>query len=139
MGMWSALFARDSSKRAAIAEEIDLSHAMEAHIHWKLRLQAYVEGTSQEKLDPLMVGRDDQCELGRWIHGPGTIHFHDVAAFDELRADHVQFHQLAAQVVREVQANNHAGAEALLRGEYAHISHKVVGAITDLHRAVAGI
>lgn len=138
MGLWSALFESATAKKAEIAEEIDLSHAMEAHIRWKLRLQAYVEGTSQEKLDPLDIGRDDQCELGRWIHGPGTIHFHDVEAFDELRADHAQFHLLAANVVRQVQANNRAGAEALLKGEYAHVSHKVVNAITGLHRAVVG-
>jgi hypothetical protein len=138
MGLFSALFGRDRAEKAVILDEIDLVKAIDAHIHWKLRLQDYVAGTSHEKLDPLIIGRDDQCELGRWIHGAGMTHFHDVEAFHELRTDHAQFHALAANVVKEARANHRAGAAALLKGEYAHTSHKVVTALTDLHKAVAG-
>ena len=43
--------------------------AINAHIHWKIRLEKYLDGTSEEKLDPKLVSRDDQCKLGKWIHG----------------------------------------------------------------------
>ncbi len=139
MGLLSgiaALLHKDAAKKEAIRGEIDLPKAVEAHIHWKLRLQAYLEGKSTEQLDPMVICRDDQCELGKWIHGPAMSHFHEVEAFHELRADHAQFHYVAANVVKDVQADNRASAEALLKGEYAHISHKVVIALTELNRAV---
>jgi len=135
MGLWSALFGSDAAKRAAILQEIDLTKAVEAHIHWKLRLQSYVDGKSSEQFDPKVIGRDDQCDLGKWINGAGDNHFHDVPAFSELRADHAHFHAVAGNVVKEMQAKNKAGADALLKGEYARISHKVVAELTDLNKA----
>lgn len=132
----AALLHLDSAKKEAIRGEIDLSKAVEAHIHWKLRLQQYVEGKSSETLDAMVICRDDQCELGKWIHGPATSHFHGAEAFHELRADHAQFHYVAGNVVQKVQANDRPAADALLKGEYAHISHKVVIALTELNRLV---
>jgi len=139
MGLLSgiaALLSMDAAKKEAIRGEIDLSKAVEAHIHWKLRLQKYLDGNSSETLDPMVICRDDQCELGKWIHGPAMKHFYEMDEFHELRADHAQFHYVAANVVKGVQEDDRPAAEALLKGEYAHISHKVVIALTELNRAV---
>lgn len=126
----------DSTKKEAIREEINLSEAVEAHIAWKLRLQAYLDGTSGEALDPMVICRDDQCKLGKWIHGPALQYFHDLEPFHQLRADHAQFHFVAANVVKEVQANNRTAADEVFHGEYQKVSHKVVMALTELNKAV---
>ncbi len=126
----------DTDKKEQIRNEVNLSEAVEAHISWKLRLQAYLEGKSQEKLDPMVICRDDQCKLGQWIHGPALNHFHGAEPFHQLRADHAQFHYLAGSVVQKVQANEHAAAEAILKGDYQKISHKVVIALTELNTLV---
>ncbi len=127
----------DSEKKAQIREEIDLSQAVQAHINWKLRLQNYLGGKSDERLDPMVVCRDDQCELGKWIHGPGMAHFHDLEPFHQLRADHAQFHFIAANVVQKVLASDHAAAQNILESDYPRISHKVVMALTELNKSVS--
>jgi hypothetical protein len=126
----------DSEKKAAIRGEINLAEAVQAHINWKLRLQNYLDGKSGEELDPMIICRDDQCTLGTWIHGPAMNHFHGLEEFHSLRADHAQFHYLAANVVKHVQANNPAAAEEIMKGEYPRISHKVVIALTELNQLV---
>jgi hypothetical protein len=52
---------------------------------WKGRLQNYVDGTSKEQLDPMIICRDDQCALGKWIHGPALQYFCDGEGFYKLR------------------------------------------------------
>lgn len=139
MGLFSSvasLLHLNSDKKAQIREEIDLPQAVQAHINWKLRLQNYLEGRSEEKLDAMVICRDDQCELGQWIHGPGMGHFHDLEPFQQLRADHAQFHYVAANVVQNVQAKDFLGARKILDEEYPHISRKVVLGLTELHKAV---
>jgi Chemoreceptor zinc-binding domain len=126
----------DSEKKAQIRSEIDLSEAVQAHIQWKLRLQNCLDGKTDEHLDPMVICRDDQCKLGQWIHGPGMNHFHDLEPFHQLRADHAQFHYVAANVVRNVQGNDPGAAKTIMEGEYPRISHKVVVALTELHKAV---
>ena len=128
----------DSEKKARIREEIDLPQAVQAHINWKLRLQNYLDGRSSEQLDAMAICRDDQCELGRWIHSAGMDHFHGLEPFHQLRADHAQFHYVAANVVQNVQAQDYIAARRILDEEYSRISHKVVLGITELHKAVSG-
>jgi hypothetical protein len=128
----------DSDRKARIREEIDLPKAVQAHINWKLRLQNYLDRKSGEHLDPMLICRDDQCELGEWIHGAAMDHFHGLEPLHQLRADHAQFHYVAASVVQNVQAQDYIAARKILDDEYPRISHKVVLGITELHKAVSG-
>lgn len=126
----------NEANKVSIRDEIDLVDAVEAHINWKVRLQSYMDGKSDEKLDPMTICRDDQCKLGKWIHGPALSHFHAFEPFHELRADHAQFHYVAANVVKNVQTNDRAAAEEIFKGEYQKVSHKVVMALTELNKLV---
>lgn len=133
IGGWLGLTA---AKKESIKSEINIMDAIHAHVQWKVRLQNYLNGTSEEVLDPMAICRDDQCALGKWIHGPALTHFHDQDAFHKLRADHAQFHFIAGTVVKKVQDSDRAGATTLMEGDYAHTSHKVVLALNALHQHV---
>lgn len=126
----------DAEQKAQIRDEINLMDAINAHVKWKVRLEDYLGGKSQEVLDPMMICRDDQCVLGKWIHGAAVKHFHDDPTFHQLRADHAQFHFIAGKVIRHVQANERDAAEALLNGDYKHASRKVVQALSELNKHV---
>jgi len=141
MGYLSNLFGLDKSKiakeKTRISDEINIMEAINAHILWKIRLEKYLDGTSEEKLDPAVICRDDQCKLGKWIHGPALKYFHDDdEALKVLRSDHAHFHVTAASVVTHVQANDNAAAEAIMDGEYTKASRKVVHALTALSKHV---
>ncbi|MFH0934928.1 MAG: CZB domain-containing protein [Pseudomonadota bacterium] len=143
MGFFSRLFGRDGQHkdtghyeaiRETIRLEVNIPECIEAHMKWKGRLQAYVNGTSEEKLDPMIICRDDQCVLGKWIHGPALNHFHDDESFHKLRADHANFHFVAGTVVKKVQDNDLAASEELLKNEYARASRDVIQDLTELNK-----
>lgn len=128
----------NESKKTQIRKEINLMDAINAHIKWKVRLEDYLSGTSQEKLDPMVICRDDQCVLGKWIHGPATRYLHGDVTFHQLRADHAMFHLVAGNVVSHVHANEYVKAVALMEGEYKRSSRKVVLALTRLNEQING-
>jgi hypothetical protein len=125
-------------EREQILDEINFMEAISAHVRWKARLQDYLNGTLEDDLDPEVVCRDEQCLLGKWIHGPGYEHFQHEPKFYQLRTDHAQFHFIAGNVIRHVQANERAQAEALMDNEYKHASRKVVQALTELNAQLNG-
>jgi methyl-accepting chemotaxis protein len=142
MGFFARLFGREGHDavkvREAVRTELDIPSAIEVHMKWKGRLQSYLDGNSAEELDPMVICRDDQCALGKWIHGPALKHFHDDEGFHKLRSDHANFHFIAGSVVKKVQDNDRAGSEALLRGDYARASREVIQDLTELDRHLHG-
>jgi hypothetical protein len=134
MGIFSRLFGQDQGKKHSIRNEIDITEAINAHMKWKARLQRCLDGNSEEKLDPMLVCRDDQCALGKWIHGPALNHFHGDEEFNALRSDHAQFHYVASNVVYKIQQDDHAGAMAIFNGEYVQASRKVIHTLTELNK-----
>lgn len=138
MGLFSKLFgAGDGKKTANSSDEINIMEAINAHILWKIRLEKYLDGTSEEKLDPNLICRDDQCKLGKWIHGPALSYFHDDdEVLKTLRSDHAHFHVTAASVVTHVQERKIAEAEAIMDGEYTQASRKVVRDLTQLGKHI---
>lgn len=138
MGFFSKLFGHgkqvETEVREAIRSEIDIPECIEAHMKWKGRLQSYLDGTSKEVLDPMVICRDDQCVLGKWIHGPALKYFHEDEGFHKLRSDHANFHFVAGSVVKKAQENDRVGSEALLRSEYARASRDVIQDLTELNK-----
>jgi len=134
MGFFSSLLGLDEANKATIKTDINIMDAINAHVLWKIRLEKYLNGTSEETLDPKVICRDDQCKLGKWIHGPGLKHFHNDDGFMTLRDDHAQFHLIASNVVTKVQENDTDTARELLEGEYLKTSHKVVHDLTELNK-----
>lgn len=134
MGFFSALFGFSENKKAGIKEEINIMDAINAHIKWKIRLDKYVDGTSEEKLDPQIICRDDQCVLGKWIHGPAQKHFQDDDGLKVLRDHHAAFHVIAGNIVTNMQNNEKVAAEKLLKGVYMDASRKVVRDLTELNK-----
>ena len=134
MGFFSRLFGADEGKvKAKIKDEINIMEAINAHILWKIRLEKYLDGTSEENLDPSVICRDDQCKLGKWIHGTAPTYFHeDDETLKILRSDHAHFHVTAASIVTLVQENKVTEAEAIMDGEYTQASRKVVRDLTLL-------
>jgi methyl-accepting chemotaxis protein len=132
----SGWFGLTAAKKESIRTEINILDAINAHVKWKVRLQDYLNGASTEVLDPMVICRDDQCVLGKWIHGPAMKHFHEHQAYHTLRADHAQFHFIAGNVVKKVQEKDRAAADALMENEYAHTSRKVIQALNELNTQV---
>jgi len=112
---------------APVAEGgLNFMEAIEAHVRWKVRLEAYINGTATERLDANVVCQDDKCVLGKWIHGVGGLKYGDHPRFPGLRDIHKEFHRSAGDVIRFADQDEAAKAlELLNRGDYARLSHQI--------------
>lgn len=114
---------------------MNLDDAVAVHQKWKIRLGMAIEGHAKESLDPATVERDDQCDLGKWLHGEGRVH-QGREEFQPLVAEHAGFHKHAAKVLRIAMRGDREGAKAELDGPYYQQSQKVVMAILKLKKAM---
>ena len=131
------LHGRPSSAR--VRNALDIPGAIAAHLAWKRRLEDFLASDCRDVLDPLHVCRDDQCSLGRWIHGLGAQRYAGNPGFQRLRATHADFHFAAARVVALAQGRRDAQArEEILRGEFAKTSIRIQSELAKLYVAPHG-
>ncbi|MDP2795561.1 MAG: CZB domain-containing protein [Sulfurisoma sp.] len=100
--------------------------AIDAHMKWKTRLENYINGTSQEDLKVEVVSRDDQCPLGKWIHGSGGESYGAIQTFGDMKAMHAHFHTCAGHVLTTAQQGKKGEALRMLdHGDYVRASERV--------------
>lgn len=114
--------------------EINVRNAIEAHQAWKRRLEAAIRTGAPFEGDPRLVGRDDVCPLGRWIHGAGGQQFGSDAKFLDLKAKHAAFHQCAGRALSLARGGGAADAlqEMGCNSEFANLSWEVVGDLASI-------
>ena len=111
----------------------DGKEAIDAHLMWKKRLQAYINGESKEDLKVEVVSRDDQCTLGHWINGIGGERFGQLPAFAVINSRHAHFHRCAGEVLAAAQQGEKAKALHMLEeGAYPDASDQVAESIVSL-------
>jgi hypothetical protein len=101
-----------------------------AHDRWKIRLRNAI--TKNEQIDATLVGKDDQCELGKWIYGDGKK-YATSDAYKDLKIKHAKFHAAVSQVI--IQAKTIPSAQALglidpLKSEFSRASSDCINAIS---------
>jgi len=109
---------------------LDFDGAISAHGKWKQRLIDFVAG-SGEQLEPGVVGRDDQCALGCWIHGDGRA-LRGNGQYVDLKNEHAGFHRCAADVIRTQMTGDSAGASEQIAGEFTNRSKRVIGLLEGM-------
>ena len=117
---------------------MDWDLAIEAHLKWKTRLKAFIDGTGTEKLDSAVVCLDNRCDLGKWIYECVGQHGSD-ADFQKLKSTHADFHKAAGGIVELVEKGDKAGANAKLTdglGAYGGASTNVVNKIRTFRKKV---
>ena len=114
---------------------MNLNAAINAHVAWKQRLSKCLAG-GDEKLDPSVVGRDDQCDLGKWIHGDGQRLASDTD-FRSLMTQHAVFHTRAAEVVEMCRRGDKSAARQMMDGGYAAAANAVIRTLGTLKGRVS--
>ncbi|MDD2685789.1 MAG: CZB domain-containing protein [Gallionella sp.] len=111
---------------------LDFQAAVAAHQKWKSRLQACIDGTSQEVIDPRLVCQDNQCVLGKWINGHGAGEFAGSSTFSQLKVEHAQFHIIASEVLLAVYGGRGTEAKQKLEGIFVQASLRVQKLLANL-------
>ena len=106
--------------------------AILAHANWKLRIHTLLTGRPTEKLDPAIVARGNECDLGRWLlsNAKNVI---PRAQHAELLSVHADFHREAARIVREAYAGQGLGREAIEQDTaFNKFTTRIVGILSKL-------
>lgn len=112
--------------RTAELAGLNFKTAIDAHMKWKIRLENYIAGTSDEQLEVDVICRDDQCPLGKWIYDKGGEKFGYSETFFEMKAHHAHFHRCAGAVLATAKKGDTPQAIRLLNtGDYVKASERV--------------
>jgi len=116
---------------------MNLDNAVHSHAQWKLRFREAI--LNKEHVDAEVIARDDCCEVGRWLHGEGALHWGERAEFLEARAKHKAFHVQAGLIAQLINSGEMPAAERALESgsTYARASSEVAICLIALKR-IAG-
>ena len=127
-----------ASAGGAEVSGLNFKSAVDAHMKWKVRLESYINGTSDEDLKVEVVCRDDQCPLGKWIYTRGGSEFGYSETFFDMKAHHANFHRCAGEVLQTAQSGYKEKALQLLHhGDYVRASERVKRMLARLFVLVA--
>ncbi len=116
--------------------DFDFDGAIDAHRQWKIKLRQAI--AERSRLDADTICRDDQCPLGRWLHGEGGRRWGGRPTFVSLVEKHAQFHQTAGGVARSINGGQYQQAERLIGAgsAFARISTEVSTLLTQARRGM---
>jgi len=117
---------------------IDLDSAIKAHADWRSKLRH--AATQGEQVDADTICRDDQCALGKWLHGRGQSQYGGKPAFVELVSAHRGFHEEAGKVAQMINQGRREDAEKMLESDtsFARASQQVTRLVVQLKGEIAG-
>ncbi len=76
----------------------EFSKARTAHIAWRGKLRAFLDGQTKLQIREVISPRD--CQFGRWLYGGGLAQFHHLPEMQELEKLHSEMHATMGKVVR---------------------------------------
>jgi len=102
---------------------LDLSAAKSAHLNWKARLRAFLDGKAT--LTEAEAVSHQHCAFGKWYYGEGMQRFGHIQELREVEAPHAELHQTIKEIVKLMNAGDRRGAERLY-DKVAGISQRIV-------------
>ncbi len=93
---------------------MNLESAIQKHMEWKVKFRTAI--TKQEHMDAVTIGKDNCCELGKWLHGEGKNQCSSLPSYATTLTKHAAFHVEAGKVATAINAKKYTEAEAMLGG-----------------------
>ncbi|MCC7053211.1 MAG: CZB domain-containing protein [Gemmatimonadaceae bacterium] len=107
-------------------QSMDLEQAIQAHAQWRMKLRTAI--ARREPMDVATIGKDNACELGKWLHTGARAACGNCDGFAHLVATHARFHTEAAKVATLINAQRFDEAERQIGADSAFVrASKEVG------------
>ncbi|MEW6164290.1 MAG: CZB domain-containing protein [Pseudomonadota bacterium] len=110
---------------------------MSCHIVWKRRVLRALEGQSGEYLDRAIIGRDDLCQLGKWIYGEG-LRYGQTDEYRTVKTVHAELHVLVAEAIGEMDGGDRPAALKIMAGPVEAASRGIIHALAGLRTKLEG-
>ncbi len=114
---------------------MNLDESVQKHSEWKVKFRAAI--ASQDQLDAASIGRDNCCDLGKWLYGEGKSALLGRPEFQRAVDSHRDFHLEAGKVANLINAAAYADAERAIANDtrYSEASQRVAIALMALKKA----
>lgn len=94
----------------------DLEYAIHQHSAWKMKFRDFLGGKAG--LDVPSIGEANHCEFGKWLEIEG-LRMLTPQDFEQINKLHVEFHHVAAEVIRKIKEKDFAGARGDINADGA--------------------
>ncbi|MCU7852918.1 MAG: CZB domain-containing protein [Candidatus Thiodiazotropha sp. (ex Monitilora ramsayi)] len=112
---------------------LHLSQAKSAHLAWRGRLRAYLDGKGG--LSAEQASDHHNCSLGKWYYSQGMAQFGHIPEMTELEKPHAELHGIIKNIIQLQESGQKASAE----DEYAKVdplSQRIVGLLEIIESKV---
>ncbi|MBI5890996.1 MAG: cache domain-containing protein [Nitrosomonadales bacterium] len=108
--------------------KLDLSGAKSAHLNWKARLRAFLDGKAT--LTEAEAVSHQQCAFGKWYYSVGLKQYGHIQELRDVEAPHAELHRTIKEIVQAMKTGDKTGAERL----YANVEgiSKRIVALLDI-------
>jgi methyl-accepting chemotaxis protein len=117
---------------------MNLDEAVKKHIEWRAKFRLAI--VKKEQMDAATIGKDNCCEVGKWLHGEGKSRWGSKPEFLRALDRHKAFHAEAGKVAQLINAQKYTEADAAIGNgtAFENVSKEVSTALIFLKKA-AGI
>jgi len=113
---------------------LDLSKAKSAHLAWKARLRAFLDGKEAPSLKEAVSHK--HCVLGKWYYAEGLQKYAQIPEMKELEKPHAELHALIKDIIQLRQDGLMPEAEAAYK-KMVPLSERIVALLDTIERKVA--
>ena len=108
----------------------DIGQVKSAHMQWRARLEAVLNGKAA--LSPKEVSSDRDCQFGKWYFGREGQELRDRPHFAEVGELHAKVHQLARRIAELLEQGDKQRAQALM-GDFEQAREQMFIALDELY------
>lgn len=109
---------------------VELEVAKAAHLAWKMRLRAFLDGQAEIPHEQAVSAHD--CDFGRWFYSMGRERFGNSAAMRAIEHPHERLHQLIGEIVTGRRQHSSKDELESKYQEVVQLSTEIVAAIDQL-------
>ncbi len=108
---------------------LDFSAARRAHMAWKAKLRAFLDGRAALSTDEAVSHRD--CALGKWLYSEGMQQFGHLHEMQAMEKEHVDMHATVRRIIELANSGDRHAAEQEMP-KIAHLSSDIVGYLNEI-------
>ncbi|MCU7843822.1 MAG: CZB domain-containing protein [Candidatus Thiodiazotropha sp. (ex Monitilora ramsayi)] len=112
---------------------LQLSQAKSAHLAWRGRLRAYLDGKGGLSAEQASDHHD--CSLGQWYYGKGMAEFGHIPEMAELEKPHAELHGIIKNIINLQESGQKAKAEEAY-AKVDPLSQRIVGLLEVIESKV---
>ncbi len=110
---------------------LDLSAAKAAHLNWKTRLRAFLDGKEALSKDEAVSHR--HCKFGKWYYSEGLAQYGDIPAMREVERPHEELHEMIRTIIEYKERGQMDQAEQAYQ-YVSNISDEIVRLMDEAER-----